>query len=115
MNTMEAPKVLAKGRDLVAAQIREEARWAGVPLVENPPLARSLYRAVEPGQSIPAELYAAVAAILAYLFRQDAEERMRREHEQRQNAPRTTGSIPSNSRMASAGAGFESAAKKETR
>jgi flagellar biosynthetic protein FlhB len=83
MSTMEAPKVLAKGRDLLAAQIREEARWAGVPLVENPPLARSLYRAVEPGQSIPAELYAAVAAILAYLFRQEAEERMRRMHEQR--------------------------------
>jgi flagellar biosynthetic protein FlhB len=79
---MEAPKVLAKGRDLVAAQIREEARWAGVPLVENPPLARSLYRAVEPGQSIPAELYAAVAAILAYLFRQEAEEQMRRSREQ---------------------------------
>jgi flagellar biosynthesis protein FlhB len=83
MSTMEAPKVLAKGRDLLAAQIREEARWAGVPLVENPPLARSLYRSVEPGQSIPADLYAAVAAILAYLFRQEAEERMRRMHEQR--------------------------------
>lgn len=82
MSTMDAPKVLAKGRDLLAAQIREEARWAGVPLVENPPLARSLYRSVEPGQSIPAELYAAVAAILAYLFRQEAEERMRRMHEQ---------------------------------
>jgi flagellar biosynthesis protein FlhB len=84
INTMEAPKVLAKGRDLLAAQIKEEARWAGVPVVENPPLARSLYRAVEPGQSIPADLYAAVAAILAYLFRQEAEERMRREHERRQ-------------------------------
>jgi flagellar biosynthesis protein FlhB len=83
MSTMEAPKVLAKGRDLLAAQIRGEARWAGVPLVENPPLARSLYRSVEPGQSIPADLYAAVAAILAYLFRQEAEERMRRIHEQR--------------------------------
>ena len=79
MVTMEAPKVLAKGRDLVAAQIRDEARWAGVPLVENPPLARSLYRSVEAGQSIPTDLYAAVAAILAYLFRQEAEERMRRE------------------------------------
>ena len=83
MSTMEAPKVVAKGRDLLAAQIREEARWAGVPLVENPPLARSLYRAVEPGQNIPAELYAAVAAILAYIFRQEAEERMRRAHDQR--------------------------------
>jgi flagellar biosynthetic protein FlhB len=92
MSTMEAPKVLAKGRDLLAAQIREEARWAGVPLVENPPLARSLYRAVEPGQSIPAELYAAVAAILAYLFRQEAEERVRRAHEQRQSqSPQSNG------------------------
>jgi flagellar biosynthetic protein FlhB len=116
MTTMEAPKVLAKGRDLVAAQIREEARWAGVPLVENPPLARSLYRAVEPGQSIPAELYAAVAAILAYLFRQEAEERMRREHEQRhRTAAQTTGSTYSGPRISSAGAGFGSAANKETR
>jgi flagellar biosynthesis protein FlhB len=84
MSTMEAPKVLSKGRDLLAAQIREEARWAGIPLAENPPLARSLYRSVEPGQSIPAELYAAVAAILAYLFRQEAEQRIRRMHEQHQ-------------------------------
>jgi flagellar biosynthetic protein FlhB len=91
MATMEAPKVLAKGRDLVAAQIREEARWAGVPLVENPPLARSLFRAVEPGQSIPAELYAAVAAILAYLFRQEAEERMRQEMQQQQSQKQQQG------------------------
>jgi flagellar biosynthetic protein FlhB len=93
--TMEAPKVLAKGRDLLAAQIREEARWAGVPLVENPPLARSLYRSVEPGQSIPAELYSAVAAILAYLFRQEAEERMRSMHEQRRASRQGSGSAPS--------------------
>jgi flagellar biosynthesis protein FlhB len=77
--TMEAPKVLCKGRDLHAAEIREEARWAGIPMIENPPLARSLYRMVEPGQSIPFELYAAVAGILAYLYRQKVEERMRRE------------------------------------
>ena len=63
--------MLAKGRDLHAAEIREEARWAGVPLVENPPLARSLYRSVKEGQSIPLELYAAVAAILAYLYRRE--------------------------------------------
>ena len=77
--TMEAPKVLAKGRDLLAAQIREEAQWAGVPIVENPPLARSLYRQVEQGQAIPFELYAAVAAILAWLYRREVEERVRRE------------------------------------
>jgi flagellar biosynthetic protein FlhB len=92
--TMSAPTVLAKGRDLHAAEIREEARWAGVPIIENPPLARSLYRAVEPGQSIPFELYAAVAGILAYLYRQKVEERMRRERQmqaaEKQAAPRAT-------------------------
>ena len=75
--TMQAPKVLAKGRDLHAKEIREEALWAGIPLIENPPLARSLYRTVEPGQSIPFELYAAVAGILAFLYRQKVEERLR--------------------------------------
>lgn len=75
--TMEAPKVLAKGRNLLAEEIKTEARWAGVPIVENPPLARSLYRWVEVGQAIPADLYAAVAAILAYLYRQRVEEQMR--------------------------------------
>ena len=80
-DTMEAPKVLCKGRDLHAAEIREEARWAGIPMIENPPLARSLYRMVEPGQSIPFELYATVAGILAYLYRQKVEERMRRERQ----------------------------------
>ena len=73
------PRVLAKGRDLLAAQIREEAQWAGVPIVENPPLARSLYRQVEQGQAIPYELYAAVAAILAWLYRREVEDRVRRE------------------------------------
>ena len=77
--TMQAPTLLAKGRDLFAAEIREEAKWAGVPIIENPPLARSLYRMVEPGQSIPFELYSAVAGILAYLYRQKVEERMRRQ------------------------------------
>jgi flagellar biosynthetic protein FlhB len=70
---MDAPKVLAKGRNLLAEEIKAEARWAGVPIVENPPLARSLYRTVEVGQAIPVELYAAVAAILAYLYRQRVE------------------------------------------
>lgn len=78
-DAMEPPRVLAKGRDLLAAQIREEAQWAGVPMVENPPLARSLYRQVEQGQAIPYELYAAVAAILAWLYRREVEERVRRE------------------------------------
>jgi len=79
--TMSAPTVLAKGRDLLAAEIREEARWAGIPIIENPPLARSLYKMVDPGQSIPFELYAAVAGILAYLYRQKVEERVRRDRQ----------------------------------
>ncbi|MFT4111565.1 flagellar biosynthesis protein FlhB [Silvibacterium sp.] len=84
--TMEPPRMMAKGRDLIAAQIREEARWAGIPIVENPPLARSLYHALEPGQSIPYNLYAAVAAILAYLYRQRVEERFREEQAERRRA-----------------------------
>jgi flagellar biosynthesis protein FlhB len=74
---MDAPKLLAKGRNLLAEEIKAEARWAGVPIIENPPLARSLYRAVEVGQSIPVDLYAAVAAILAFLYRQRVEQETR--------------------------------------
>jgi flagellar biosynthetic protein FlhB len=84
---MEAPKVLAKGRNLLAEEIKAEARWAGVPIVENPPLARSLYRTVEVGQAIPVELYAAVAAILAYLYRQRVEAELR-ERQMRESAAR---------------------------
>jgi flagellar biosynthetic protein FlhB len=75
--TMEAPRVMAKGRNLLAEEIKAEARWAGVPIIENPPLARSLYRSVEVGHPIPAELYAAVASILAYLYRQRVEAELR--------------------------------------
>ena len=82
--TMSAPTVLAKGRDLLAAEIREEARWAGVPIIENPPLARSLYKMVDPGQSIPFDLYAAVAGILAFLYRQKVEERVRRDRQEKE-------------------------------
>jgi len=85
--TMEAPKVVAKGRNLLAEEIKAEARWAGVPIVENPPLARSLYRSVEVGQPIPVDLYAAVAAILAYLYRQRVEAELR-ERRARETAAR---------------------------
>jgi flagellar biosynthetic protein FlhB len=87
--TMQAPTVLAKGRDLLAAEIREEARWLGIPMIENPPLARSLYRMVEVGKSIPFELYTTVAGILAYLYKQKMDERRRQERhaqEMRQRA-----------------------------
>ncbi|HEU5342634.1 EscU/YscU/HrcU family type III secretion system export apparatus switch protein [Edaphobacter sp.] len=103
--TMAAPTVLAKGRDLLAAEIREEARWAGVPLIENPPLARSLYRMVEPGQSIPFELYATVAGILAYLYRQKVEERVRRDREERERVRRSA-TLPAMAGMRGFGGGM---------
>jgi flagellar biosynthesis protein FlhB len=87
--TMDAPRVLAKGRNLLAEEIKAEARWAGVAIVENPPLARSLYRSVEVGQPIPVDLYAAVAAILAYLYRRRVEEEMR-ERRAREASARAT-------------------------
>src|SRR6185437_1158549 len=92
-DTLQTPKVLTKGRNLMAAQIKEEARWAGVPIIENPPLARSLYRSVEPGQAIPHDLYAAVASILAFLYRQRVEEERRREQSRKEtrNPSHTTG------------------------
>ena len=84
LDTMSAPMVLIKGRDLLALDIREEARQAGVPLVENPPLARSLYRSVEAGHVIPYELYAAVAGILAFLFREQQEQAARNQRRAQQ-------------------------------
>jgi len=66
---MDAPVVVAKGRNLLAAQIKEIARWNGIPMVENPPLAHALYRAVEVGQAIPGKLYAVIAEILAAIWR----------------------------------------------
>ena len=69
---MEAPVVVAKGRNLLAEQIRQVALWHGIPLVENPPLAHALYRAVEVGQAIPPKLYAVVAEILAAIWRAQA-------------------------------------------
>jgi len=65
---MEAPVVLAKGQELVAKKIREIAREHDVPLVENPPVARLLHSKVEVGQTIPEELFKAVAEILAYVY-----------------------------------------------
>lgn len=66
--TMAAPRVVAKGADLVAAEIRRLAREHGVTLVEAPPLARALYASTKLDQEVPAGLYVAVAHILAYVF-----------------------------------------------
>lgn len=64
-----APVVLAKGADEIAAKIREIAAAHAIPMLEAPPLARALYRHVEPGEPIPEKLYTAVAQVLAWVFR----------------------------------------------
>ena len=66
---MVAPTVIAKGQDLVAQRIKEIGREARVPIIENKPLARTLYAAVQVGDSVPQELYQAVAEVLAYVYR----------------------------------------------
>ena len=66
---MVAPRVLAKGQDLVAQRIKEIARENGVAIVENKPLARALFASTEVGDSVPQELYQAVAEVLAYVYR----------------------------------------------
>jgi flagellar biosynthetic protein FlhB len=66
---MPAPKVLAKGQDLMAERIKAVARKHGIPMVENVTLARALYKTAEIGDTIPAALFGAVAEVLAYLVR----------------------------------------------
>ncbi|MBB6430755.1 flagellar biosynthesis protein FlhB [Algisphaera agarilytica] len=68
-NENQAPKVIAKGADFMAMRIRQIAALNGIPLVERKPLARALYAGVEVGEEIPQEHYAAVAEILAYVYR----------------------------------------------
>jgi flagellar biosynthesis protein FlhB len=68
-DTMEAPLVVAKGKNYLALRIRARALEFDVPLIENPPLAQALYKSVEVGQHIPPHLYRAVAEILAYIYR----------------------------------------------
>lgn len=65
---MRAPKVVAKGERLLALRIVEVAGAHGVPVIENPPLARTLFAAVAIGREIPADLYRAVAEVLAYVY-----------------------------------------------
>lgn len=64
-----APEVVAKGQDLIALQIRKIAQQHDVPVVPDPPLARALHASTEIGQVIPEELYAAVARVLAFVYR----------------------------------------------
>ncbi len=66
---MMAPRVLAKGAGHIAQRIREIAVEHQIPIVEEKPLARALFKMVEIGEYIPAELYRAVAEVLAYIYR----------------------------------------------
>ena len=66
---MSAPMVVAKGKDVVAERIKTIARENRIMIVENKPLARALYEAVEVGGDVPQELYQAVAELLAYVYR----------------------------------------------
>ncbi len=70
---MGAPVVIAKGRNLLAQKMKQIARWKEIPVLENPPLAQALYKSVEVGQSIPAKLYTAVAEVLAFVYRAQAQ------------------------------------------
>jgi flagellar biosynthetic protein FlhB len=65
---MAAPKVIAKGQDLIAQRIKQIAREHNVPVVENKPLARALYSTVEVDQEVPYELFQGVAQVLAYIY-----------------------------------------------
>ena len=69
LDSMAAPRVVAKGKNYLALRIREKAIANEVPIIENPPLAQALYKSVEVGQEIPPHLYRAVAEILAYIYR----------------------------------------------
>jgi len=72
---MAAPRVVAKGLDFLALKIREVANENGVPIVENPPLARALYASVEVDQEIPIEHYKAVAEVLGYVYKLSSNKR----------------------------------------
>lgn len=69
VKTMAAPKVIAKGAGVIAQKIKEVAKFNRVPVVENKPLARTLFKNLDIGEYVPRELYKAVAEVLAYVYR----------------------------------------------
>jgi flagellar biosynthetic protein FlhB len=66
---MDAPSVIAKGERLIAEKIKEIARKFDIPVIEDKPLARTLFKMCDVGQVVPAKLYRAVAEILAHIYR----------------------------------------------
>jgi flagellar biosynthetic protein FlhB len=69
IESMSSPVVVAKGKNWLALRIRQVAVENQIPVIENPPLARALYDAVEVGRAISPEFYKAIAEILAYVYR----------------------------------------------
>ena len=69
VESMASPIVVAKGKNWIALRIRQIAVENQIPVIENPPLARALYSAVEVGRAISPEFYKAIAEILAYVYR----------------------------------------------
>ena len=67
----EVPIVVAKGADHMAAIIRERAKEHDVPIMENKPVARALYKSVDAGQAVPADMYQAIAEVLALVYQMD--------------------------------------------
>ncbi|MNW61963.1 Flagellar biosynthetic protein FlhB [compost metagenome] len=72
---MEAPQIIAKGQDFVALRIRELAKEHGVITMENKPLARALFHRTEIGDVVPADLFQAVAEVLAYVYKLNGKRR----------------------------------------
>lgn len=68
-DSLPAPQLIAKGADLVAEKIKELAREHNIPVIENKPLARTIYKTMKLGQVIPRELFVAVAEVLSYVYR----------------------------------------------
>lgn len=88
---MPAPLVVAKGLDVLALKIREIAQDRGIPVMENRPLAQALYKGVEVGDAIPAELYHAVAEILVLVYK--AQEEVKRRDAQRRASANPSGEV----------------------
>jgi flagellar biosynthetic protein FlhB len=88
---MAAPEVVAKGLDLLAAQIKEIARDRGIPVMENRALAQALYKGVEVGDAIPAALYHAVAEILVMVYK--AQEEVKRREAQKRASANPSGEV----------------------
>ena len=83
---MAAPEVGAKGTDLLAQKIKQIAYESGVTVMENKPLAQTLYKSVEIGGTIPAQLYQAVAEVLVVVYRAQAELREQERQRRTRNA-----------------------------